>query len=424
MLDINYIIDNKNLVIKKLLIKKFNAEKLIEEISKLDIIRKKTIKQLENKRFEINKISKDIGDLFKANKKIEAEKLKYKSVEIKQGFGDLDARLKEIEKNINEKIIQIPNIPHKSVKKGEKGKDCCEIIKKNDQKITLEQNNSPHWDLVEKFNLVDFKLGNKITGSGFPVYINNGAKLQRSLINFFLEENIKKGYNEIIPPLLVNKNSAFGTGQLPDKDDVMYYIDKDDLYLIPTSEVPITNVLRNETLNISDLPVKYTSYTPCFRREAGSYGKDVRGLNRIHQFDKVEIVQISHPEESYKILEEMINHVESILIKLELPYRIIKLCGTDLSFTSALTYDFEVYSAAQKKWLEVSSISNFETFQSKRLKIKFKSEQTSSLCHTLNGSSLALPRIVAAILENNQENDKINIPKILHKYTGFEFISK
>ena len=424
MLDINYIIDNKNLVIKKLLIKKFNAEKLIEEISKLDIIRKKTIKQLENKRFEINKISKDIGDLFKANKKIEAEKLKYKSVEIKQGFGDLDARLKEIEKNINEKIIQIPNIPHKSVKKGETGEDCCEIIKKNDRKITLEKNNSPHWDLVEKFNLVDFKLGNKITGSGFPVYINNGAKLQRSLINFFLEENIKKGYNEIIPPLLVNKNSAFGTGQLPDKDDVMYYIDKDDLYLIPTSEVPITNVLRNETLNISDLPVKYTSYTPCFRREAGSYGKDVRGLNRIHQFDKVEIVQISHPEESYKILEEMINHVESILIKLELPYRIIKLCGTDLSFTSALTYDFEVYSAAQKKWLEVSSISNFETFQSKRLKIKFKSEQTSSLCHTLNGSSLALPRIVAAILENNQENDKINIPKILHKYTGFEFISK
>ena len=420
MLDINYIIENKEIVIKKLLVKNFESKEIIEELELLNKKRKIIIKELEYKRSEINNISKKIGELFKEKKIQDAVKLKEESVNIKNSFGDMESNLFNIENKINDKILRIPNIPEESVKNQTEN----EIIKEKNKKINITEESLPHWELIKKFKLVDFELGNKITGSGFPVYTNKGAKLQRSLINFFLEENIKAGYEEIIPPLLVNKESAFGTGQIPDKDEVMYHIERDNFYLIPTSEVPVTNILRDKTLEEENLPIKYTSYTPCFRREAGSYGKDVRGLNRIHQFDKVEIVQITNPETSYKTLQEMVNHIEGILIKLELPYRILRLCGKDLSFASSLTYDFEVYSAAQKKWLEVSSVSNFETFQSNRLNLKMKSKSKKTLCHTLNGSSLALPRIVAAMLENNQQKNKIGIPKELQKYTGFEFIEK
>ena len=420
MLDINYIIENKEIVIKKLLVKDFEAKEIIEEIELLNKKRKIIIKELESKRSEINNISKKIGELFKEKKTQDAVKLKEESVKIKNSFGDMESNLFNIENEINDKILRIPNIPHDSVK----NQTDNETIKEKNKKININEESLPHWELIKKFKLVDFELGNKITGSGFPVYTNKGAKLQRSLINFFLEENIKAGYEEIIPPLLVNKESAFGTGQIPDKDEVMYHIERDNFYLIPTSEVPVTNILRDKTLEEEKLPIKYTSYTPCFRREAGSYGKDVRGLNRIHQFDKVEIVQITNPETSYETLQEMVNHIEGILMKLELPYRILRLCGKDLSFASSLTYDFEVYSAAQKKWLEVSSVSNFETFQSNRLNLKMKSKSKKTLCHTLNGSSLALPRIVAAMLENNQQKNKIRLPKELQKYTGFEFIEK
>jgi len=420
MIDINYIIENKEIVIKKLLVKNFESKEIIEEIELLNKKRKIIIKELESKRSEINNISKKIGELFKEKKTQDAVKLKEESVKIKNSFGDMESNLFNIENEINDKILRIPNIPHDSVK----NQTDNETIKEKNKKININEESLPHWELIKKFKLVDFELGNKITGSGFPVYTNKGAKLQRSLINFFLEENIKAGYEEIIPPLLVNKESAFGTGQIPDKDEVMYHIERDNFYLIPTSEVPVTNILRDKTLEEEKLPIKYTSYTPCFRREAGSYGKDVRGLNRIHQFDKVEIVQITNPETSYETLQEMVNHIEGILMKLELPYRILRLCGKDLSFASSLTYDFEVYSAAQKKWLEVSSVSNFETFQSNRLNLKMKSKSKKTLCHTLNGSSLALPRIVAAMLENNQQKNKIRLPKELQKYTGFEFIEK
>jgi len=325
---------------------------------------------------------------------------------------------------LQELLVQVPNIPHISVPQG-KGEADNEKVRDGGKLPVLEAGAVPHWDLISHYDIIDFELGNKLTGAGFPVYKGNGAKLQRALINFFLDENIASGYKEVLPPLMVNEDSGFGTGQLPDKEGQMYHIPSDDYYLIPTAEVPVTNIFRDQILRAKDLPVKYTAYTPCFRREAGSWGKDVRGLNRLHQFDKVEIVQIVHPDHSYRALEEMASHIEGLIVKLGLPYRIMRLCGGDISFTSSLTYDFEVYAAAQGKWLEVSSVSNFESYQANRLKLRFKNEgdRKTQLAHTLNGSALALPRIVAAMLENNQTPDGIIIPEILHPYTGFDLIS-
>jgi seryl-tRNA synthetase len=335
----------------------------------------------------------------------------------------LGIRLSDTESRLEKILVLLPNLPHASVPTGKSAEENQEIRKGGEMPV-LPPDAVPHWDLAKKYDIIDFELGNKLTGAGFPVYKGQGARLQRALINFFLEENVRAGYLEIMPPLMVNEDSGFGTGQLPDKDSQMYFVGLDNFYLIPTAEVPVTNIYRDVILDASDLPVKNTAYTPCFRREAGSYGKDVRGLNRLHQFDKVEIVQIQHPDKSYQTLEEMVSHVESLVKKLELPFRIIKLCGGDMSFTSALTYDFEVYAAAQKRWLEVSSVSNFESFQANRLKLRFREEggKKPVLAHTLNGSSLALPRIVAALLENNQSASGIHIPDVLQAFTGFDLI--
>ena len=384
--------------------------------------RKKQQTNLDTLLSKVNTLSKQIGELFKNGKVDEANELKKEVEKIKPEIKLLQELLNSNNKDLQELLCSIPNVPNELVKKGSDEND-NEIIfestfKVNDEKI-LE-----HWELCEKFDIVDFELGNKVTGSGFPVYKGKGATLQRALINYFLDKNTSSGYTEVQPPVLVNEESAFATGQLPDKEGQMYHINNDDLYLIPTAEVPITNFYRNSIINSSDLPIKLTGYTPCFRREAGSYGKDVRGLNRLHQFDKVEIVRIEKPENSYEILDEMVTHVKDILEELELPFRIVRLCGGDLGFTSALTYDFEVYSKAQKKWLEVSSVSNFETYQSNRLKLRIRiNEKEKELAHTLNGSALALPRIFAAIIENNSSTEGIKIPKILQEYTGFKFIS-
>jgi len=370
----------------------------------------------------VNNLSKQIGELFKNNKSTDANSLKKEIEDIKPDIKKLQDLLVNTNSTLNELLCSIPNIPNEIVKKGKDEIDNEVVFESKIKPYELDLNE--HWDLAEKFNIVNFELGNKVTGSGFPVYINKGAKLQRALINYFLDKNTSAGYVEVQPPILVNEDSAFATGQLPDKEGQMYHINNDNLYLIPTAEVPITNFYRNSILNSSELPIKLTGYTPCFRREAGSYGKDVRGLNRLHQFDKVEIVRIEKPENSYKVLDEMVNHVKKILEELELPYRILKLCGGDLGFTSCLTYDFEVYSMAQKKWLEVSSVSNFENYQSNRLKLRIKlNEKDKVLAHTLNGSALALPRIVASIIENNQTENGITIPKVLHKYTGFKTIN-
>jgi len=371
---------------------------------------------------EVNNLSKQIGELFKNGKVEEANELKKSVEKIKPEVKLLQDLLNSNNEDLQELLCSIPNIPNELVKKGTSEKD-NEIIFESTFKISDEKLNE-HWDICEEYNIVDFELGNKVTGSGFPVYKGKGAALQRALINYFLDKNTSSGYTEVQPPVLVNEDSAFATGQLPDKEGQMYHISNDNLYLIPTAEVPITNFYRDSIINSSDLPIKLTGYTPCFRREAGSYGKDVRGLNRLHQFDKVEIVRIEKPEDSYKVLDEMVEHVKNILEELELPFRILRLCGGDLGFTSALTYDFEVYSKGQKKWLEVSSVSNFETYQSNRLKLRLRiNEKEKKLAHTLNGSALALPRIVAAIIENNNSPEGIKIPKILHKYTGFKFIS-
>ena len=342
---------------------------------------------------------------------------------LKDEIKELGIQLSDTESRLDKILVVLPNLPHSSVPPGNSAEDNLEI-RKGGQMPDLPPDAVPHWDLAKKYDIIDFELGNKLTGAGFPVYKGQGARLQRALINFFLEENVRAGYLEIMPPLMVNEDSGFGTGQLPDKDSQMYFVGLDNFYLIPTAEVPVTNIYRDVILDASELPIKNTAYTPCFRREAGSYGKDVRGLNRLHQFDKVEIVQIQHPDKSYQTLEEMVSHVESLVKKLELPYRIIKLCGGDMSFTSALTYDFEVYAAAQKRWLEVSSVSNFESFQANRLKLRFREEggKKPVLAHTLNGSSLALPRIVAALLENNQSASGIRIPAVLQAYTGFDLI--
>jgi seryl-tRNA synthetase len=388
----------------------------------LDDERKETQVQLDHAREEINQISKSIGQLYKQGKRTEADEMKNKVASLKEKTSEFDPQMNDIKQQLETLLYKVPNIPHPSVPKGNTDED-NEVFKAWTSELpVMEEEALPHWELAQKYNLFDLELGTKIAGAGFPLYRGKGAKLQRALINFFLDEAHKAGYEEIIPPLLVNEDTARGTGQLPDKEGQMYYAEKDDLYLIPTAEVPITNIYRDVIVKESDFPIKLTGYTPCFRREAGSYGAHVRGLNRVHQFDKIEIVQIQHPDKSYDTLTEMLNHVEGLLQQLELPYRILRLCGGDLGFTSALTFDFEVYSAAQKRWLEVSSVSNFETFQTNRMKLRFKDGKKTRLAHTLNGSALALARIFAALLENNQTPEGIRIPKALQSYTRFEII--
>lgn len=422
MLTVKYILDNKAKVLEKLTVKNFKQPEIIDQILALDSSRKSTQAEMDQLLSETNSLAKEIGILFKEGRQGETTIAKQLTASLKEQAKELGQKLETIEKDLNKLLVQIPNIPHESVPAGKSAEDNI-IVRSNGVIPELHSNAVPHWDLAKKYDLIDFELGVKITGAGFPVYKGKGAKLQRALINFFLDEAEKAGYFEVQPPIVVNEDSGFGTGQLPDKEGQMYYVGIDNLYLIPTAEVPVTNIFRDVILNASEFPVKYTAYTPCFRREAGSYGKDVRGLNRLHQFDKVEIVCLDHPDNSYKTLETMVNHVESLIKKLELPYRILRLCGGDMSFTSALTYDFEVYSAAQKKWLEVSSVSNFESFQANRLKLRFKDQDKKpQLAHTLNGSALALPRIVAALLENNQTEDGINIPKALIPYTKFDKI--
>lgn len=421
MLKTSFIISNKDEVIKLLSKRGFDANSIVNEIIALDKKRKSFQIQYEGVLAEINSISKTIGELFQSGEVSKAKPLKEKSGDLKKSSKDLASDLEDCQKKINSYLLQIPNLPHIDVPAGNDEKDNKIIY---ESKISFNKNLvEPHWDLAKKYDIIDFELGTKITGSGFPVYKGMGAKLQRALISFFLDCNIDAGYDEVQIPHLVNENSAYGTGQLPDKEGQMYVVSSENLYLIPTAEVPITNIFRDVIISESDLPFMKTGYTPCFRREAGSYGSDVRGLNRLHQFDKVEIVKIEHPKESYNSLLKMKDHVEEIIKKLDLPYRIVTLCGGDLGFTSALTYDFEIFSPAQEKWLEVSSVSNFETFQSNRLKIRYRDNQGNiDLVHTLNGSALALPRVLAAILENNQTDDGIKIPKVLEKYTGFSII--
>ena len=420
MLEINKIRENKKEFFTLLKIKNRDFSDLLNNVIAIDDDRKSTQKKLDEILSQANQIAKKIGSLYKNGEVKAADDLKQESLVLKEQSKLLQTNKNQLEQDIQDILIQIPNTPHHSVPQGSSDDDNIVIREKGKIPI-LNSGAKPHWELTTIYDLIDFELGNKITGAGFPVYTNKGAKLQRALISFFLDKNIAAGYREYLPPHLVNENSGFGTGSLPDKDGQMYHINEDNLYLIPTAEVPVTNFFRN--VIVKDFPIKCTSYTPCFRREAGSYGKDVRGLNRLHQFDKVEIVQIEHPEKSYETLESMVNHVSTLLDELELPYKILKLCGGDLSFTSALTYDIEVYSAAQKKWLEVSSISNFETYQSNRLKLRYKDKTgKNKLCHTLNGSALALPRIFAALIENNQTKSGINIPKVLQEYTRFDII--
>lgn len=423
MLQINYIRENTEDVKKRLAKKHFKNIDAVDEILKLDEQKRSVQAQLEANLAEGNTIAKKIGELMKAGNKAEAETLKAKTVELKESSKTWEEKLKTLEEDIFNVLVTLPNLPHESVPEGKTPEENLTIFE-HGAKPTLQDGALPHWELAAKYDIIDFELGNKITGAGFPVYKGKGARLQRAMINFFLDEATKAGYREMMPPNVVNAESGFGTGQLPDKEGQMYHIGIDDLYLIPTAEVPITNLYRDVILKEEELPIKNTAYTPCFRREAGSYGAHVRGLNRLHQFDKVEIVQIAHPDQSYTLLEDMVNHVKSLLEKLELPYRVLRLCGGDMGFTSALTYDFETYSAAQDRWLEVSSTSNFETYQANRLKCRFKNKDgKNQLVHTLNGSALALPRIVATLLENNQTPEGIKIPKALQPYTGFDMIN-
>jgi seryl-tRNA synthetase len=424
MLTLSYIQENKDEAIIKLAKKNFDAQNTISQVLELDNKRKQIQQELNTLQAEMNKLSKEIGMLFKANKQQEANDAKQRTSDIKEQIKELDQQFADTSTALQLLLVTIPNIPHESVPQGKTPEENVEV-KAWGNMPKLDNNKLAHWDLAKKYDLIDFELGNKLTGSGFPVYKGKCAKLQRALISFFLDKAEEAGYTEVMPPIMVNEDSGFGTGQLPDKEGQMYHVTADNLYLIPTAEVPVTNIFRDEILSVSDFPVKYTAYTPCFRREAGSYGKDVRGLNRLHQFDKVEIVRVEHPDNSYKALEEMVDYVASLVEQLELPYRILRLCGGDMSFTSALTYDFEVYSGGQDKWLEVSSVSNFESYQANRLKLRYKDEgqKKTNLAHTLNGSALALPRIVASLLENNQTEDGILVPKCLQKYTGFEIIN-
>ncbi len=424
MLQLIYIKDNKDTVLTRLRKKKFaKAEETVEKVLSLDEERRSTQLQLDNLLAEANSTARQIGQLMKEGKKEEAEQAKAAAAGAKTKSKELGEKLSETENELTRLLYTIPNIPHGRVPEGN-GADDNEVVEEGGTIPVLHANAQPHWELIKTYDIIDFDLGNKISGAGFPVYKGKGARLQRALINFFLDEAIAAGYTEIQPPLLVNEESGYATGQLPDKDGQMYHATADNLYLIPTAEVPVTNILRDVILKENDLPVKYAAYTPCFRREAGSWGAHVRGLNRLHQFDKIEIVQATHPDKSYEVLEEMRRHITGLLKKLKLPYRILNLCGGDLGFTSAFTYDLEVWSAAQQRWLEVSSVSNFETYQSNRLKLRYKPNEGKStqLAHTLNGSALALPRILASILENNQTEEGISIPEVLQPYCGFDRI--
>lgn len=424
MLQVNFIRQNPELVKERLAVKNFGNIGLVDTILEIDDELRKIKFASESIQASINAASKEIGMLMGKGEKDAAETKKAEVTAMKVEMAEKASSLEKLEAEFNKNILLLPNLPHTSVPKGKSAED-NEVVRSGGKNPELYAGAKPHWDLIKEYNLIDFETGAKIAGSGFPLYKGKGAKLQRSLIQLFLDYNTDAGYMEFMPPLMVNEATAYGTGQLPDKEGQMYHITADGLYLIPTAEVPVTNVYSNEIIKDADLPVMMTAYTPCFRREAGSFGSDVRGLNRVHQFDKVEIIQMVHPDKSYGVLEEMVSHVEKLLNLLELPYRILRLCGGDMGFTSALTYDFEVYSAAQQKWLEVSSVSNFETFQTNRMKIRYKDEAgKTQLLHSLNGSSLALPRIVAALLENNQTENSIRLPQILHKYFGEEKIDK
>ena len=418
MLDIKLLRDNPKYVIERLSVKNFDAADIVKEILELDLLRRSRQTELDTLLAEQNKIAKEIGALMKSGKRDEAESAKARVAELKERSRRVEEEMSNSGEDLAEKLVQLPNLPHESVPKGVSAED--NIIVREGGDIPNIENGLPHWELAKRYDIIDFDLGVKLTGTGFPVYKGKGAGLQRALISYFLDMNIRAGYFEVQPPLMVNEASGYGTGQLPDKGEQMYHVGVDNFYLIPTAEVPVTNIYRDVIVRPEELPVKMTAYTPCFRREAGSYGKDVRGLNRLHQFDKVEIVQITTPESSYEALDSMVLHVEQLIKSLGLPYRILRLCGGDMSFTSALTYDFEVYSKAQERWLEVSSVSNFETFQANRLRLRMKDEDGKSrFAHTLNGSSLALPRIVAALLENNQSGQGVDIPEVLHRYTGY-----
>jgi seryl-tRNA synthetase len=422
MLQVNYIRDNREQVLERLAVKNFKQPGLVDEIIQLDEKRRQTQNLMDNASAEANAAAKQIGELMRAGEKAGADAIKEKTGAWKEDIKNFGSLLSSTEEELQQKLVLLPNLPHASVPKGLTPEE-NEIVLENGDKPQLGEDALPHWGLAAKYNLIDFELGVKITGAGFPVYKGKGAKLQRALISYFLEEAEKAGYSEVMLPLMVNEASAFGTGQLPDKEAQMYFVGLDNLYLIPTAEVPITNLYRDVILKPGELPVKTCGYTPCFRREAGSYGAHVRGLNRLHQFDKVEIVQIVNPDESYRVLEDMSAHVQGLLQKLGLPYRVLRLCGGDMGFASALTYDMETWSAAQQRWLEVSSVSNFETFQANRLKLRFRNaEGKTQLAHTLNGSALALPRIVATLLENNQAEKGIKIPQVLVPYTKFEWI--
>jgi seryl-tRNA synthetase len=423
MLQIQAIRAQEDAIITALKKRQIDAAPIVSKILDADQLRRATQTSLDENLAKANQLAKEIGGLFKSGKAAEAQALKEESATLKESSKTLQATLTEVSETLQQLLYTLPNVPHESVPSGKSEEDNEEICREGNIP-TLHKDAIPHWELAKKYDLIDFELGVKIAGAGFPVYKGKGAKLQRALIAYFLDKNTAAGYTEIQPPLVVNEAAALGTGQLPDKEGQMYYMPEDNLYLIPTAEVPVTNIFRDVVLSESDFPVKYTAYTPCFRREAGSYGAHVRGLNRLHQFDKVEIVQVSHPEASYKALDGMVQHVKEILQELEIPYRILRLCGGDLGFTAALTFDFELFSTAQDRWLEISSVSNFETFQANRLKLRFKDATGKSvLAHTLNGSALALPRVLAGILENCQTPEGIKIPKVLQPYTGFDLIS-
>lgn len=424
MLQISYIRQNRDFVKERLAVKHFAQPGVVDDLIRMDEELRQLKSQTETMQASINALSKEIGMLMGKGQRDEAEAKKQEVASLKSGMAEKATALSGLEEALNQLLLTLPNLPHESVPQGKSATDNV-VDGKGGKMPELPANAKPHWELIREYDLIDFETGAKITGSGFPLFKGKGARLQRALIQFFLDYNTEAGYVEYLPPLMVNEATAYGTGQLPDKEGQMYHVTADGFYLIPTAEVPVTNVYRDEILKESELPIKMTAYTPCFRREAGSFGADVRGLNRVHQFDKVEIIQMTKPERSYHALEEMVNHVERLLQFLELPYRILRLCGGDMSFTSALTFDFEVYSAAQQKWLEVSSVSNFESFQANRMKIRYKDETgKTQLLHTLNGSSLALPRIVAALLENNQQEDGIKLPSVLHKYFGSPVIQK
>jgi len=424
MLTINLIREKRDFIAGRLKIKNFKSEEILDKILELDSRRRDIQTKSDMMQAEMNRISKEIGTLLRENRKAEAETAKENTYKLKEEIKSFSDQLTLLDNELRNEIIRLPNLPHESVTSGNGAEDNVKI-REGGVIPVVPANALPHWELIKKYDIIDFDLGIKLTGAGFPVYKGKGARLERSLITFFLDEGVKAGYTELMPPIVVNEDSGFGTGQLPDKEGQMYHVTLDNFYLIPTAEVPVTNIYRDVILRAEELPVKNIAYTPCFRREAGSWGAHVRGLNRLHQFDKVEIVQIAHPDYSYESLNEMVNHVEGLVKKLGLPYRILRLCGGDMSFTSALTYDFEVWSAAQERWLEVSSVSNFESFQANRLKCRFKEKggKQTKLVHTLNGSALALPRIVAALLENNQTESGIKIPDVLIPYTGFDMIN-